>query len=158
MREKTIHRIFDFSVALKGLHALIEIIGGLALYLVSTETIVGLINSYSQDELIEDPQDFVATHLLKFAEGFSVEKHDFYAFYLLSHGLVKLIVVAGLLREKLWAYPASFVVFGAFIAYQLYRYSYTHDVSLILLSIFDLFVIALAVHEYRLVKRHLPTH
>jgi uncharacterized membrane protein len=49
-------------------------------------------------------------------------------------------------------------VFGAFIAYQLYRYSYTHDLSLILLSIFDLFVIALAVHEYRLVKHHLPTH
>jgi uncharacterized membrane protein len=158
MREKTIHRIFDVSVALKGFHALIEILGGLALYLVSTETIVGVINRYSQDELVEDPHDFVATHLLKFAEGFSVEKHDFYAFYLLSHGLVKLVVVAGLLREKLWAYPASFVVFGAFIAYQLYRYSYTHDVSLILLSIFDLFVIALAVHEYRLVKRHLPTH
>jgi uncharacterized membrane protein len=158
MREKTIRRIFDVSVALKGLHALIEILGGLALYLVSTETIVGVINRYSQDELVEDPHDFVATHLLKFAEGFSVEKHDFYAFYLLSHGLVKLVVVAGLLREKLWAYPASFVVFGAFIAYQLYRYSYTHDVSLILLSIFDLFVIALAVHEYRLVKHHLPTH
>jgi uncharacterized membrane protein len=158
MREKTIHRIFDISVALKGAHALIEILGGLALYLVSTETIVGIINRYSQDQLVEDPHDFIATHLLKFAEGFSVEKHDFYAFYLLSHGLVKLIVVAGLLREKLWAYPASFVVFGAFIAYQLYRYSYTHDVSLILLSIFDLFVIALAVHEYRLVKHHLPTH
>jgi uncharacterized membrane protein len=157
MREKTIHRIFDVSVALKGFHALIEILGGLALYLVSTETIIGVINRYSQDELVEDPHDFVATHLLKFAEGFSVEKHNFYAFYLLSHGLVKLVVVVGLLREKLWAYPASFVVFGAFIAYQLYRYSYTHDVSLILLSIFDLFVIALAVHEYRLVKHHLPT-
>jgi uncharacterized membrane protein len=158
VREKTIHRIFDVSVALKGAHALIEILGGLALYLVSTETIVGIINRYSQDQLVEDPHDFIATHLLEFAEGFSVEKHDFYAFYLLSHGLVKLIVVAGLLREKLWAYPASFVVFGAFIAYQLYRYSYTHDLSLILLSIFDLFVIALAVHEYRLVKHHLPTH
>ena len=158
MREQTIHRIFDISVALKGAHALIEILGGLALYLVSTETIVGVINRYRQDQLVEDPHDFIATHLLKFAEGFSVEKHDFYAFYLLSHGLVKLVVVAGLLREKLWAYPASFVVFGAFIAYQLYRYSYTHDVSLILLSIFDLFVIALAVHEYRLVKHHLPTH
>ena len=59
----------------------------------------------------------------------------------------------GLLREKLWAYPASFVVFGAFIAYQLYRYSFTHEISLILLSIFDLFVIALAVHEYRLLAQ-----
>ena len=158
MREKTIHRIFDVSVALKGLHALIEIAGGVLLYLVSTETIVGSINRYSQEQLIGDPNDFVATHLLKFAQGFSVEKHDFYAFYLLSHGLVKLVVVAGLLREKLWAYPASFVVFGAFIAYQLYRYSYTHDLALIGLSIFDLFVIALAIHEYRLLKRHLATH
>ena len=108
--------------------------------------------------LIEDPHDFIANHLLKFAEGFSVEKHDFYAFYLLSHGLVKLVVVAGLLREKLWAYPASFAVFGAFIAYQLYRYSHTHEAVLIALTVFDLFVIALAVHEYRLLRKHLPTH
>jgi uncharacterized membrane protein len=27
-----------------------------------------------------------------------------------------------------------------------------------LLSIFDLFVIILAVHEYRLLRKHLPTH
>jgi len=66
--------------------------------------------------------------------------------------------VIGLLRERLWAYPASFAVFGAFIAYQLYRYSFTHDFALILLSVFDLFVIALAVHEYRLLRHHLPTH
>ena len=158
MREKTIHRIFDISVALKGAHALIEIIGGVSLYLISTDRIVGWINDFSQDQLVENPHDFIATPLLKFAEGFSVEKHDFYAFYLLSHGLVKGVLVIGLLKEKLWAYPASFVVFGAFIAYQLYRYSFTQDFSLILLSIFDLFVIALAAHEYRLLRRHLPTH
>ena len=68
------------------------------------------------------------------------------------------MIVYGLLREKLWAYPASFAVFGAFIAYQLYRYSWTHDAALIALSVFDLFVIALAVHEYRLLRKHLPTH
>ena len=44
-------------------------------------------------------------------------------------------------------------MFGAFIAYQLYRYSFTHEIGLILLSIFDLFVIALAVHEYRLLRQ-----
>ena len=158
MREKTIHRIFDISVTLKGLHALVEIVGGLALYFISTDKIVRSINGFSQEQLVENPHDFIAIHLLKFVEGFSVEKHDFYAFYLLSHGLVKLVVVAGLLREKLWAYPASFIVFGGFVAYQLYRYTMTHDFSLILLSVFDMFVIALAFHEYRLVKRHLPTH
>ena len=158
MNEKRIHQIFDISVSLKGLHALIEIASGLALYLVSTATVVRLIDRLTRTELIEDPHDFVARHFVKFAENFSAETHHFYAFYLLSHGLVKAVLVVGLLRQKLWSYPASFVVFGAFIAYQLYRYSYTHEFSLILLSLLDLFVIALAVHEYRLLRKHLPTH
>ena len=158
MQEKRIHQIFVASVAFKGVHALIEIAGGISLYLVSTATIVAAINRWSYDELIEDKNDWVATHLLQFAQTFSVAEHNFYAFYLLSHGLIKSLLVIGLLRERLWAYPASFAVFGAFIAYQLYRYSFTHDIGLILLSIFDAFVIALAVHEYRLLRKHLPTH
>ena len=158
MQEKRIRQIFVASVLFKGVHALVEIVGGVALYLISTEWIVHTINRFSRDQLIDDPDDWVATHLLEFARTFSVEAHHFYAFYLLSHGIVKSILVIGLLREKLWAYPASFVVFGAFIAYQLYRYSFTHDFALILLSIFDLFVIYLAVHEYRLLRKQLPTH
>ena len=141
MTERNIHRIFVVSVAAKGLHALIEIAGGLALYLLSSEAIADWIR----------PHEWAASH-------FKPEEQHFYAFYLLSHGLVKSVVVYGLLREKLWAYPGSFVVFSLFIAYQLYRYSFTHDIALIALSIFDLFVIALAVHEYRLLRKHLPTH
>jgi uncharacterized membrane protein len=158
VREKQIHQVFVVSVVAKGAHALIEIAGGLALYLVSTATIVRTITGWSYDELAEDRHDWIASHMLDFARGFSVADHDFYAFYLLSHGLVKGVLVWGLLREKLWAYPASFAVFGAFIAYQLYRFSFTHEIALILLSIFDMFVIFLAVHEYRLLRRHLPTH
>ena len=158
MQEKRIHQVFVASVLFKGVHAFVEIVGGLSLYLISTATIVGTINSWSYDELIEDKNDWVANHLLEFAQHFSVAEHNFYAFYLLSHGIIKSILVIGLLREKLWAYPASFAVFGAFIAYQLYRYSFTHDFGLILLSIFDLFLIYLAVHEYRLLRKHLPTH
>lgn len=158
LREKRIHDIFAVSVLLKGAHAIIEIVGGIALYLFSTSTIVDLINRFAQGELIEDPKDLIASHLLKFAEGFSVEAHHFYAFYLLSHGVVKILLVAGLLREKLWAYPASFAVFGAFIAYQLYRFSHTHELALIALSILDAIVIALAWHEYKIIRRHLPTH
>ena len=158
MQEKSIHRIFVVSVLFKGIHALIEIIGGLALYWVSTETIVNAINRWSYDELIEDKHDWIANQLLDFARHFSVAEHNFYAVYLLSHGIIKTILVIGLLRERLWAYPASFAVFGGFIAYQLYRYSFTHDFGLILLSIFDVFVIYLAVHEYRLLRKHLATH
>ena len=158
MQEKRIHQVFVASVLFKGAHALIEIVSGLALYLVSTATIITMLNRWSYGELAEDKHDWIANQLLEFSRHFSVAEHHFYAFYLLSHGIIKGILVIGLLREKLWAYPASFAVFGAFIAYQLYRYSYTHDFALILLSIFYLFVIYLAVHEYRLLRKHLPTH
>ncbi|HYX46196.1 MAG TPA: DUF2127 domain-containing protein [Sphingomicrobium sp.] len=158
MQERRIHQIFAVSVSLKGLHALFEIVSGIALYLTSTETIVGWAVSWSNREIGEEKHDWIASHLLRFAQTFSVQQHDFFAFYLLSHGIVKIVLVYGLLKEKLWAYPASFVVFGAFIIYQLYRYSFTHEIALIALSIFDLFVIALAVHEYRLLRKHLPTH
>lgn len=158
MNEKRIHQVFVVSILLKGLHALIEITSGFALYLVSTEMIVHKINRWSNDELIANHNDWIADHLLAFSRGFSVAQHHFYAFYLLSHGIIKSVLVGGLLRERLWAYPASFAVFGLFIVYQLYRYSFTHDFFLILLSIFDLFVIYLAVHEYRLLRKHLPTH
>ena len=144
MQERRIHQVFVVSVLAKGLHALIEIAGGLALYLFSADAIARWL-----DEV--DRHDWVARH-------FPASEQHFYAFYLLSHGLLKGILVVFLLREKLWAYPAAIALFGLFILYQLYRYSFTHEIGLILLSVFDLFVIYLAVHEYRLLRKHLPTH
>jgi uncharacterized membrane protein len=75
----------------------------------------------------------------------------------MSHGIVKLLLVVELLRNKLWSYPASLIVLGLFIVYQLYRYSYTHGAGLIVLTIFDILVMTLIWHEYRLVQRHLPS-
>jgi uncharacterized membrane protein len=155
MDERNIHKVFEISVWLKGAHALIESIAGFALYLVSTATIISWVNFLTQEELIHDPNDFIATHLHDFAQTFSVSTQAFYAFYLLSHGLIKILLVVGLLRGKLWSYPASLVALALFIVYQLYRYSCTQSFGLIVLTIFDVFVIALIWHEYRLVRHHL---
>jgi len=156
MNERRIHQLFQAGILLKGTHAAIECAGGLALAFVSTTAIKNLIGTLTQQELIEDPNDFVATHLLELAQSLSISTQYFYAFYLLSHGAVKLLLVAGLLRNKFWSYPASLAVLGLFVLYQLYRFSYTHGAGLILLTVFDFIVIALIWHEYRLVRRHLP--
>jgi uncharacterized membrane protein len=157
MNENRIHRMFQISVLLKGAHALIECVGGVALASVSTGTVANVVNELTQDELVQDPDDLIATHLLSLAQNYSVETKHFYAFYLLSHGIVKLLLVIGLLRNKLWSYPASLIVLGLFIVYQLYRFSYTHGAGLIVLTVFDIVVMILVWHEYRLVRRHLPS-
>jgi len=153
MNERRIHQIFEVSVLLKGAHALIECIGGLVLAFISTSAIANLVNALTQEELIEDPNDFVATHLLRMAQDFTLSAQHFYAFYLLSHGLIKVFLVIGLLRSKIWAYPVSLVVLGLFNVYQLYRFSYTHGFGLIVLTVFDVIVMGLIWHEYRLIRR-----
>ena len=156
IQERRIHELFEVSVLLKGAHAVIECVGGVLLALTSTSAIVALVNRITQDELIEDRSDFIATHLLGWAQSFSLQTQHFYAFYLLSHGVVKLALVAGLLRRKLLAYPASLVVMTVFIAYQIYRYTFTHGIGLLFLTAFDLVVMWLVWHEYQLLRRHLP--
>ncbi len=156
MNERRIHQLFEISVLLKGAHALIECLGGLVLALVSTESILRLANRITQPELLDDPHDFIATHLLTWAQDFSVGTKNFYAYYLLSHGLVKVLLVIGLLRGKMWAYPASLVALGVFIVYQLYRFTDTHGIGLIILTIFDLVVMVLIWQEYKVVRHHVP--
>ena len=62
--EWAIHRIFKVGIILKGLHSLLEILGGLVLLVVSTETIVRFAEILTRSELIEDPHDRIATFLL----------------------------------------------------------------------------------------------
>jgi len=156
VNEQRIHLIFEVSVLLKGAHAVIECVGGLALAFATTTSMAGLVNRLTQDELIEDPHDFVATHLSTMVQEFSVTTKNFYAFYLISHGIVKLALVIGLLRNKLWAYPASLVVLVLFMIYQIYRFYYTLSVGLMVLTVFDLIVMVLIWHEYGLMRRHRP--
>ncbi|MER8993407.1 DUF2127 domain-containing protein [Mesorhizobium sp. M0482] len=156
MDERRIHQIFELSVWLKGLHALIECVGGILLYVVTTDAIASWVNTFTQEELIEDPNDFIAGYLSQMASHFSVASKEFYAFYLLSHGLIKLLLVVGLLRGKLWSYPASLAALGAFMIYQVYRYSYTHSFGLLVLTVFDAVVMVLIWHEWKVVRQHKP--
>jgi uncharacterized membrane protein len=155
MNEQRIHAIFRLSILLKGAHALLECIGGLALAVVSTHQIVSRVERFTQDALIYNHHDAVASYLLGLAHSMSVQSKNFYAFYLLSHGAVKLGIVIALLKNWLWAYPASLVALAGFIVYQIYRAALVGAVGLIVLTVFDLFVMALIWHEYQVVRRHL---
>lgn len=155
MTEKRIHQIFVVSLLLKRADALLECLLGGALFVIGTPTIVALVNALTQEELVEDAHDLVATRLRTVAQHLSISSQHFYGVYLLSHGVIKIALVAGLLKEKLWMYPVSLIVIFLFIVYQMYRYSYAHGAGLILLSGFDVVVMVLIWHEYRLLRRRL---
>ena len=156
IQEKNIHQLFEFSVFLKGLHAIIEIVGGLTLYFVSTDFISDGLIWLAESDYLVDPHDIVSNYLEHASESLSIGSKTFAAFYLLSHGVIKIFLVAGLLRNKIWAYPSSLVVLGLFIVYQVYRYNFTHSVWLIILTVFDVLVMWLIWHEYSRVRAGKP--
>ncbi len=145
--------LFLVSVWLKGLDALLEIIGGAALFSVSPVLILRVVRLLTQDEIAEDPRDLVANALRHTAGRLTFATEHFMAIYLLVHGAVKSVLVWALLARILIAYPLSIVIFAAFIGYQLYRYSFTHGIGLLALSAFDLIVIGIIWLEYRAISR-----
>jgi uncharacterized membrane protein len=140
---------FEVGIILKGLDGVLEVIGGLLLLVVSPATIDRVVTSLTQHELSEDPHDFLATHLLKTAHGLTGSAVLLGAIYLLSHGMVKVILVAALLRNQLWAYPWMIGFLGVFIGYQVYRLSFQPSVGLTALTIFDAVIAWLTYREYR---------
>lgn len=152
--EKRLHESFEISILLKGLHSVIEIIGGIFIVFTSKASIVSLVTSMTNEELIEDPRDVFAHYLIKSTNNLSISGQQFAALYLLSHGVIKFFVIWGLYNKKMWAYPTSIAVFTLFIIYQLYRYTFTHSLWLIVFSVFDVIVILLTIHEWRRMRVH----
>ncbi len=153
IEEKNIHLIFEISIILKGLHALIEVIGGIATYFISQQFLLAVVTAITQDELAQDPNDSFSNYLITSVQHFSIGTQHFAALYLLSHGIIKGFLVVGLLKEKLWSYPLAIVVFTLFIVYQLFRFSHTHSIWLLVLTFLDIFIIILTWHEYNYMKR-----
>lgn len=153
-------RAFRISLYLKGLDGLMETLGGLFLLIVRPEQINHFAAWLTHGELSQDPRDFIANHILRTAHNLSGSALAFGAAYLLSHGIVKLVLVIEVLRDKLWAYPALIVVIGLFIVYQIYRMAVDgFSWGMLLLTIFDFIVVYLTVKEYRRHKlRHEQRH
>jgi uncharacterized membrane protein len=146
---KRIHEFFEIGVILKGLNALIEFVFGVLLLFVNVSAIV---QSLVADELIEDPNDFLARHLHPLVSQFTPQAQFYSAIYLISHGVIKGALVFGLLKGYAWAYPASLAVLSLFVVYQSIQILMAFSVGMILLTIFDLVVMWLIWEEYRRVQ------
>jgi uncharacterized membrane protein len=142
-------KAFRVSLYLKGLDGLLEIIGGTLLLLVRPDQINHWAARLTQGELSGDSHDFIANHILKSAHNLTGASLVFGAAYLLSHGIVKLVLVIEVLRNHLWAYIALIAVTSLFVIYQIYRLTDKFSISLILLTLFDLLIIYLTQKEYR---------
>jgi uncharacterized membrane protein len=147
MGEKSLHGVFEISIILKGLNACLEIALGLVLLITARHSafFVALI----ENALVDDPNDFLGRHARSLVPYLDPHVQTFGAIYLLIHGVVKGVLIFGLLQRKLWSFPAAIAIFSLFVMYQSFKWFQHHSLPLIVLTVFDLIVIALISREYQ---------
>jgi len=75
-------------------------------------------------------------------------KH-FATVYLLIEGVVKLLLVVGLLRGLRWSYPVGLALLGLFCVYQGIHLTHSFSLFLATLAVLNLIVMALIAIEWR---------
>lgn len=149
VERKIEHTLFLVSVWSKGIAGLVETIGGLLLLVIPQAKLNALVIFLTAPELAEDPTDRVATLLRHMIRELGADTKLFASAYLIVHGVIKVFLVAGLLRRRLWSYPVSLWFLAGFIAYQAYRFFLTHSLWMIALTVVDLIVAFLIWREYQ---------
>src|SRR5258708_10586777 len=91
--EANVHKFFEVTMFLKAAQSWLEIIGGLVLFATSQQAIVAVADLFTHAELIEDPDDKLSNYVLHAAQHLSAAQQASAAFFLLSHGGVKLFLV-----------------------------------------------------------------
>jgi uncharacterized membrane protein len=147
--KSNLDKFFEVSVLLKALDGMLEVIGGLLLLIIRPEHIVGWARDLTVSELKEDPHDFIANHIVHWANSYTKQVAIFAAVYLLLHGVIKVVLVFEVLRNHLWAYLALVIVTFVFVIYQVARIIEKPTLSFVLLTLFDVIVIGLTTREYR---------
>src|SRR5229473_876733 len=155
VERKIEHAFFLLSVWSKGVAGLLETIGGLLLLLIPHTGLNALVVFLTAPELAEDPTDRVAALLHRMVHELSADTKLFASGYLIVHGIIKVFLVAGLLGRRLWSYSVSLWFLAAFIAYQMYRFLFTHSLWLIALTVLDLIVAFLIWREYQDVRKQI---
>jgi uncharacterized membrane protein len=145
-KRQAVHVMFGVAVALKMVNGVLEIVSGW--FLVFKPGWIGPHIAAWTYALLHDPDNWLVRDAARWGAGLTTSTEHFASTYLIAHGVAKLFLGWGLIREKLWAFPAALAVFGLLILYQLYRLQHTHSTTLSVLIVVDVGVCYLIWREY----------
>ena len=145
-------QLFRIALAVKAVDGAAELLGAIALLVVPGAALQTLISGIISRDLLGPPDGSLARHFVAGTAEFVSGSRTFVVLYLGLHGIVKLALVAALLRKWLPAYPVAVAVLGLFVLYELYRATQTGSILLPLLAALDIAIIVMIIREYRLLR------
>ena len=102
-----LHELFEIVILLKGAFGVIEIFVGFFILLVNRAAVSDVLLYLVHGELLEDPTSLFAGYIANLSQNLSANTELFIGGYFLIYGLIKIFLVVGLLRGKIWSYRAA---------------------------------------------------
>jgi len=156
--DRLAHLSYIASLVLKGFLGLAQLTGGVLIYLAPVDAWPRLVVWLTTAELAEDPDDPFSRWFIDIASSAPADAAQFYAIYLLIHGVLNLGLVLALVARYAWAYPVSIAALAGFVGYQIYKFTLTSDPVMIVLSLIDVLVIWLIWRESQAMRRSHVLH
>ncbi|MBF4591739.1 MULTISPECIES: DUF2127 domain-containing protein [unclassified Curtobacterium] len=141
--------VFLIGIGLKAVDGVVELALGVPLVLLRPAEISAIAHDATAGELQQDPHDLVANLILHGAATLSAEAAITTAVFLLLHGIVKVGIVAALLRGTRRLYPLAIAALTGFLLWQGVDMVLHPSFGIAALMLFDVFVIVLTWREWR---------
>jgi uncharacterized membrane protein len=149
-------KAFIVALYIKGIDGAFETIGGILLFFLSKNEMSRFVQFLTQHEIFGFHHNWLANKAWELLDKETVKLQLFQAFYLLLHGILKLILVWGLLKKVLPLYVASMIILTAFISYEIYHWTHTHSIFLMFFTFLDMLILALVIKEYAGLRKKKP--
>jgi uncharacterized membrane protein len=145
---KAVHRVFEIAIVVKAFDGVLETVGGMLILFVPLHSLDTSLRFLLAHEVSTESHDLLAHAARHVLALLSVSTKVFASAYLIGHGSVKIFLVYALWREKLWAFPVALWFIALFVGYQIYRYTHTHSIALLIFALIDVCVAWFIWREY----------
>ena len=145
-------RLFTIGMRWRIGYGSIRILFGLALLNVVNTPLLEVIANLMRHELVEDPKDVLYANISSILTNHPLYVTYFLALYFIFWGVIDVVLSYNLIKHRLWAFPASFILIGLFVIYEAIRFSHTHSFILLGVIFIDIIILWLIWREYQKLK------
>ena len=141
-------KIFEVGLLLKGINGTLELLGGFLLLFLTPERLQHYLHAITQETISGEKPSKIIELLYHSIDTLSTGSRVFLIAYLWVHAVIKLVAVIGILKNQLWAYPFSLITLGIFTLLQVISLLHKVSLGMIILTVFDIFILWLIWREY----------
>lgn len=142
-------KLYTWFFITKWVYSIFQVLIWIWLLIGWVEKTKNFLNYIASVELSEDKNDFIANWIIQFSHNFSIQLEHFLAFYLIVEGIIKILMVYGLLKEKLYIYPIAFLFFTTLLLYELYTLLLWWSLFLLIVFWLDVILLIIIYKEYK---------